>query len=497
MTVVRPAPPDSPVSRAIADNALALAAALLDAINSCPAADAETARAVAAVFAAAADHGITWADFPASTVSGGVAQRFYRAVTALAASGGAISLAAAATAAGDPPQLVRKTLEGVGALSFHAQFHAAKMAEAISLSRLAALFDQLRDIAQRGDPIPAAAWDSLSRVREHSSPLRFASAAAILADDSPGGEEILPGLIHRGDVVMLAAPSKAGKTWFLLGLADALARGSSFAGLPAGDKPRRVAYIDGELEHWELRARLRALGVPTDGRGLEFLLMRGRAARPIDALPALQAAAAARAAFDLIVFDPFYSFESGRDENCASDMVSAMQELQRVAHSTAAAVIFAHHFSKGAKGSVAKADRASGSGVLARAVNDLITLSPHSAGEGYYLMEAVTRSFAPFAPRVLSFAWPRWEEAPEVEADAEGLVGAERKDGASVEEVAEEIAAKVRAGNHFSLGDVYDYANKRGARFPKGREIVDVLKRSDGVEWDGAWKYFRAHEDGV
>ena len=393
------------------------------------------------------------------------------------------------------PASLRALLEPHSASAAFAPSFAAEWEAARKAIRIANASAAVHQAAMDGREIPAAAWDALAAARTESDAFRLVPADDVLSDPSTGGEVVLPGLIHRGDVAMLAAPSKAGKTWFLLGLANALARGYGFAGLEAPARQMRVAYVDGELEAWELRGRLQALAV-SPGAALDFLLCRGRACRPVDVLPTLLSSTATRGAYDLIIFDPFYSFEVGRDENGAADMVSAMQELQRVAHDTGAAVLFAHHFSKGKKGSTDKADRASGSGVIVRAVNDCITLSPHSAGEGFYLCEAVTRSFGRFTPRVLSFRFPVWEVCPDMDATPAALDGAEiRRPGtaADVRQIAGELAAKIKNENAlFTRQMVHAFAHERGADVEQARKVCDLFCTDPGlgIRWDKGRKVY-------
>lgn len=492
--------PRSPIAQRIRTNALSFAACLFAAVDGAFGDDAEAARRTHAALAIAAENGLSPADVPPSDLAASVARRFWTRTAADAASGRPLRVEAICAATGDPAALCRSTFEAYTVTDAHAAYYAGELAKDLRKLRIANAARALADAALADADIPPATWESFAKAREESVPLRLRSAGEILSDASPGGEAVIPGLVHRGDVAMLAAPSKAGKTWFLLGLSNAVARGFDFAGLSTGGKPRRVAYVDGELEAWELRERLQALAVSPES-DIEFLLLRGRNMRPVDVLPLLRSAGARRGGFDLVVIDPFYSFETGRDESSAGDMVCAMQELQKVAHDTGAAVLFAHHFSKGAKGSTAKADRASGSGVLARAVNDLLTLSPHSAGEGFFLFEAVTRSFGPFAPRVVSFRWPRWEPCPDMEATTEALVGAEAKRPATAESartIAAELAAKIKNGGLlYTRKMVHEFARERGADVAIARDVCDLLVEvpSFGVRWDSGRKVFATVAD--
>jgi hypothetical protein len=72
---------------------------------------------------------------------------------------------------------------------------------------------------------------------------------------------------------MIYGPRGLGKTWFLLGMASAIAAGGRFLHWTA-PKPRNVLYIDGEMQAEALQDRLRtlkaALGHEHEGR-LQFM----------------------------------------------------------------------------------------------------------------------------------------------------------------------------------------------------------------------------------
>jgi RecA-family ATPase len=77
-----------------------------------------------------------------------------------------------------------------------------------------------------------------------------------------------------------------------------------------------------------------------------------------------------------VIIDPIYKLQWG-DENDAGDVARFCNQLDRICHELGAAVIDAHHHSKGTQGQKRSIDRGSGSGVFGRdpdAILDMIEL---------------------------------------------------------------------------------------------------------------------------
>jgi RecA-family ATPase len=91
------------------------------------------------------------------------------------------------------------------------------------------------------------------------------SAAHILtfADTQP--EDIITGLIRKGEQIMVFSSPGAGKSWFALSLAMATASGTSVAKTTEGQlkwqvpKQKKVLFVDGEMDVADLSLRLRGL----------------------------------------------------------------------------------------------------------------------------------------------------------------------------------------------------------------------------------------------
>ena len=95
----------------------------------------------------------------------------------------------------------------------------------------------------------------------------------------------------------------------------------------------------------------------------------------------------------------------GRDENNAGDINSLLNEIERLAVQSGAAVVFGAHFSKGNQAGKESIDRISGSGVFARDPDSILVMTKHE-NEDTYTIDATLRNFKPIAPFCLRWDYP-------------------------------------------------------------------------------------------
>ena len=81
--------------------------------------------------------------------------------------------------------------------------------------------------------------------------------------------------------------------------------------------------------------------------------------------------------FDLIIIDPIYMLLDG-DENNSEVIKEFFKQISRLKTATGASIIMCHHESKGSNSAKNVVDRTSGSGVLSRYPDALISLEPAS-----------------------------------------------------------------------------------------------------------------------
>ena len=200
----------------------------------------------------------------------------------------------------------------------------------------------------------------------------------------PLADPLIDGVLRQGHKMLLAGPSKAGKSFALIELCICIAEGRPWLGR-FGCAQGRVLYINLELDRASCLHRFKdvytALGYPPANiRNIDLWNLRG-ASVPMDKLAPKLIRRAAKKDYIAIVLDPIYKVITG-DENSADQMAKFCNQFDLVCRELGCAVIYCHHHSKGAQGGKRSMDRASGSGVFARdpdAMLDMTELTPTDA----------------------------------------------------------------------------------------------------------------------
>lgn len=190
---------------------------------------------------------------------------------------------------------------------------------------------------------------------------------------------LIDGVLRQGHKLLLAGPSKAGKSYALIEMCCAIAEGKSWLGWKCTQG--KVLYVNLELDRASCLHRFKdvytSLGYAPEHLGnIDIWNLRGKTA-PMDKLAPKLIRRASKKNYLAIVIDPIYKVITG-DENSADQMAHFCNQFDKVCTELGCAVIYCHHHSKGAQGSKRSMDRASGSGVFARdpdALLDLIELA--------------------------------------------------------------------------------------------------------------------------
>ncbi len=199
-------------------------------------------------------------------------------------------------------------------------------------------------------------------------------------DDLPElSPPLIGGVLRQGHKMLLAGPSKAGKSYALIELCVALAEGVPWMGFPV-EARGRVLYVNLELDRASCLHRFRdvyrAMGAePAHVADIDVWNLRGKS-KPMDELAPALIRRALRTRPICVVIDPIYKVITG-DENSADQMAAFCNQFDKVADALGCAVVYCHHHSKGLQGGKRSMDRASGSGVFARdpdALLDMIEL---------------------------------------------------------------------------------------------------------------------------
>lgn len=187
---------------------------------------------------------------------------------------------------------------------------------------------------------------------------------------------LIDGVLRQGHKMLLAGPSKAGKSFGLIELAVAIAEGTSWLGFKCAQG--KVWYINLELDAASCWHRIAdvyaAMGIePKNAANLDVWNLRGQSI-PMDRLAPPLIRRAKKKGYAAIIIDPIYKVITG-DENSAEQMAHFCNQFDKVCRDAGSAVICCHHHSKGAQGGKRSMDRASGSGVFARDPDALLDLT--------------------------------------------------------------------------------------------------------------------------
>ena len=234
--------------------------------------------------------------------------------------------------------------------------------------------------------------------------LEILNAMDFLAEEIPVSKMLIESVLNQGCQMMLAGGSKTSKTWMLLDLAMSIAAGVPWLGFETSKA--KVLYVDFELRPKTLQTRLQTIkaarNLTWEKPMLELMPLRGKAAGYEKLLPKILTAIKDKE-YGVVIFDPVYKLYGNADENKAGDIARLLNELERLAVESGAAVIFAHHYSKGNQSGKEAIDRASGSGVFGRHCDTILNITRHEV-ENAHVIESVLREFKPLEPFVV-----RWE----------------------------------------------------------------------------------------
>lgn len=194
---------------------------------------------------------------------------------------------------------------------------------------------------------------------------------------------LIGSVLRQGHKMLIAGPSKAGKSYLLIEMCVCIAEGRKW--LKWDCAKGKVLYVNLELDPASCLHRFRdvykAMGIRPDNlRNIDIWNLRGRSV-PMDRLAPKLIRRAAKKDYIAVIIDPIYKVITG-DENSADQMAKFCNQFDKICTELGTAVIYCHHHSKGSQGSKRSMDRASGSGVFARdpdALLDLIELETNDA----------------------------------------------------------------------------------------------------------------------
>nr|DAL53498.1 MAG TPA_asm: Regulatory protein repA [Caudoviricetes sp.] len=208
--------------------------------------------------------------------------------------------------------------------------------------------------------------------------------------------ELIEGVLRQGHKMLMAGPSKAGKSFALIELCIAIAEGKQWINWKCAKG--RVLYVNLELDRASCLHRFRdvykTLNIrPENLQNIDIWNLRGKAI-PMDKLAPKLIRRAQKKDYIAIIIDPIYKIITG-DENSADQMAAFCNQFDIVCTELKSAVIYCHHHSKGSQGQKKAIDRSSGSGVFARdpdAVLDYIELEKNDDLIAQQVNKAICRT---------------------------------------------------------------------------------------------------------
>lgn len=270
-------------------------------------------------------------------------------------------------------------------------------------------YDFLEDCEIEDDGLPAD--DCLGDFVTHDG--------SYLQNLPPLPPELISGVLREGRKMLLAGPSKAGKSFALIELALCLASGRPWLGR-FGCKTVKVLYVNLELDEASCIHRFKDVNAtlfpeeienPSYLHNIAIWNLRGYCINWKHFVDVL-CMRLRRNPFEVIILDPFYKLNAG-SENDAYQMAQFANGIDRIANVNGASVIYCHHHSKGEQGWKNSMDRASGSGVFARDVDALLDIielelppERQRAGVTAWRIEGTLREFPSFEPVDVWFNYP-------------------------------------------------------------------------------------------
>lgn len=318
--------------------------------------------------------------------------------------------------------------------------------------------------------------------------------------------ELIRGVLRRGHKMLIAGPSKAGKSFLLIELAIAIAEGRSWLGFSCVQG--KVLYVNLEIDPASCIDRFITIYgklsyTPPHTENIVIWNLRGHAL-PLDNLVPILVKRMKDERFAAVIIDPIYKVITG-DENNASDMGAFCNQFDKICTEMGASAIYCHHHSKGAQGGKKAIDRASGSGVFARdpdAQLDVIELKKPLFKEAEtetedgtvveieqfdttrsaWRLEASLREFPPITPVNFFFDYPLHP------LDTEGVLAAYRPEGSPLANLDGSPKRTSPEARKRKLDEAFDAA-------PKSEPVtIKVLAELADVSQDTMRRYLKEFE---
>jgi AAA domain len=278
-----------------------------------------------------------------------------------------------------------------------------------------------------GTPPPRAAGVDASHAPDDAADI--VSVAAFCAEDEVDPPQIIEGILFRGAKMILAGPSKSRKTWNLTDLALSVAFGRPWCGFQT--RASSVLYVNLEIARFSYRKRLRLVCAgrgfdPAESAPFHVWNRRGKDSAIVQLAKRIRKQAA-RLGAELIIIDPIYKTYGDREENSNTEMAQVLNELEKLAHDTNAAVLIAAHFPKGNLTGRDAIDRVAGASVFGRDPDALLIMTPHDQPDAF-TVTPILRDLPPQPEFVIQWTTHHFQR---IAADPKSIQGRDHKSGGS------------------------------------------------------------------
>lgn len=351
--------------------------------------------------------------------------------------------------------------------------------------------------------VGCANWDAWLKYNESNTDdwPDIVPLSEALKDPPQLADELIEGILRKGHKMLISGPSKAGKSFFLMELAVALANGQKWIGFQC--RKSRVLYINFEIDSAscihrfiDIRAALKERNYMDCSCNDDLMIwnLRGHAMPLNEMVPKITAKCKGYN-LDVILVDPIYKVLMG-DENNASDMGAFCNEFDKIANLLHCSVIYCHHHSKGAQGAKKAMDRASGSGVFARdpdAQLDMLELDTQEAAlykenqtATGWVIESSLREFPNIIPARIWFDYPLHELSHGELDKAKPKGGSAANANVTDDDIDNYIDEYVvREGSKAGYASLANLANVLGVSQNRVKEVVSHSARFDYVQGKG------------
>ena len=324
---------------------------------------------------------------------------------------------------GEEPYIA-EVYESIGT-SAHIEYYAKILIEKSRKRRLIDLFGSLSQEAYSEDSNPVKLFEAAKEGLERIEIGKEGFPKIIWGSDYQAGipdrkPELIGGILRRSHKLLIGAPSKACKSFLAIRLALAIASGRDWLGFQCTQGNVYLANFEideGSYMH-RVQAVADALGwkIPPN---IAFHHLRGFNVEIETLLPAISRSIKGHD-IAAAILDPQYKLlRSNKYQNLSENDSTCMSylygEFDRHFARNDASPIIVSHFAKGTASFKDSIDRIAGSGVFARDVDALCTLTALET-ENAYRMEFALREFK--TPEPLSLAWnyPLHETDPMLDA---------------------------------------------------------------------------------